>query len=147
MKHLTYIFTVLLLQVAMIVSCEIHTSDNGDMDNFWMLTDVDTIATGHSTYYRENLTMWSFQGSLVVIRNKAPKYYYYVLNKKDNMLIMKDPRYSQRTAGDTLLWEKDIDVLRPFGINSLADTFIIKKLDSKEMLLEGKSLTLHFERY
>lgn len=42
MRKLLYIFFVLL----MFAACDIHTSDNGDLDGYWQLRSVDTLSTG-----------------------------------------------------------------------------------------------------
>ena len=44
MRKLLYIFIVLM----MFAACDIHTSDNGDLDGYWQLRSVDTLSTGCS---------------------------------------------------------------------------------------------------
>ena len=39
MRKLLYIFTMLL----MLAACDIHTSNNGDLDGYWQLSSVDTL--------------------------------------------------------------------------------------------------------
>ena len=51
MKKLLYIF-IFTLAVA---ACEIHTSENGDLDGYWQLHKVDTLANGSSCDMRDSM--------------------------------------------------------------------------------------------
>lgn len=37
---------MLMMGSALLNSCEVDSSDNGDLDGFWHLESVDTLATG-----------------------------------------------------------------------------------------------------
>ena len=70
MRKLLYIFTMLL----MLAACDIHTSNNGDLDGYWQLRSVDTLSSGMSCDMRDSMLFWSFQGNLLHVRdNKEEK--------------------------------------------------------------------------
>ena len=50
-----------------------------------------------------------------------------------------------RALGDTLV--TDMGVLRPYGVNSLNETFNIVDLSSSNMVLESPVLRLHFVKH
>ena len=50
------------------VSCELETSGNKELDGYWQMSQVDTLATGGVTDTREALIYWGIQGKLLQIR-------------------------------------------------------------------------------
>ncbi len=62
MKHfLLYIIGIGLF----LTSCDIETSDNGDLDGHWHLIRVDTLATGGSCNLSESRVFWGVQMRLI----------------------------------------------------------------------------------
>jgi hypothetical protein len=56
------IIGVLSLAVMMLTlsSCEVETSQNGDLDGFWHLEQVDTLATGGTCNFADKRVFWVF---------------------------------------------------------------------------------------
>jgi hypothetical protein len=52
----------------LLVSCELETSGNKELDGYWQMSQVDTLATGGITDTREALIYWGIQGKLLQIR-------------------------------------------------------------------------------
>ena len=52
----------------MIIACDIHRSDNGDLDGFWQLKSVDTLSTGGTCHMRDSMRFWTFQATLFTVR-------------------------------------------------------------------------------
>ena len=52
----------------LLMACELETSTNGDLDGFWQLTQVDTLATGAQTDMKATGVTWSFQGRIMELR-------------------------------------------------------------------------------
>ena len=50
-----------------------------------------------------------------------------------------------RADGDSLV--TDVEVLRPYGVNSLQESFKVVSLESRTMILESPVLRLHFKKY
>lgn len=146
------ILIVLLVAMGLLSSCDLHTSDNGDLDGFWYLTQVDSIHNGVKVGYREERIFWSFTGALMVTQpmprsENAKKEYVYHFEVKDNHLCIKDAYRSDRVVGDEPITEERLDELKPFGINKLQEKFLIEELNGKAMQLKSEVLRLHFEKY
>ena len=41
-------FCFFSMMALVMTGCEIHTSNNGDLDGFWQLRSIDTLSTGAS---------------------------------------------------------------------------------------------------
>ncbi len=48
-------------------SCEIETSQNGDLDGFWHLEQVDTLATGGTCSFADKRIFWGCQYKLIQV--------------------------------------------------------------------------------
>ena len=70
MKYLLSTILVLFCILWGLSSCELEHSDNGKLDGFWHLTEVETLATKSHTEKREELVFWAVQGRLMqLMRN------------------------------------------------------------------------------
>lgn len=142
------IFYILILSTVILSSCDVHSSDNGDLDNMWYLVQVDTLSNGRSVDYRSQKVFWSFQGSLMQTNcaNDDEKYMY-KFEKSNQIIKVSSPFHYDRINGDEMITEETLDVIRPFGINSLNETFSIESLNNKKMVLKNDNLCLTFEQY
>ena len=68
-----YILFPLILFVAVLpfVACELETSDNGDLDGFWHLVRIDTLATQGTCDMKQERIFWSFQKDLLKVDDKT----------------------------------------------------------------------------
>ena len=64
MRKIFYILTLGVL----LVSCELETSGNEELDGYWQMNQVDTLSTGGVADTREALVYWGIQGKLLQIR-------------------------------------------------------------------------------
>ena len=48
-------------------SCEVETSQNGDLDGFWHLEQVDTLATGGTCNFADKRVFWGCQYKLIQV--------------------------------------------------------------------------------
>lgn len=161
MKQLTYILFAFL--VLAMTGCEMHSSDNGDLDNWWYLRQVDDISKGSSEDYIEKKVFWSYIGKIMQTEGGDAGKFFFRFEQKGGTLRIYEPRYNSRGNGDPLLDpsieadKKKIDRSLPIqGINlkqrsdgSLEETFTIEQLNSDKMVLlnEDKTLRLHFEAW
>ena len=144
-RLLIYIIGVALMMTA----CEFHTSDNGDLDGFWQLSSVDTLATGGTRDLRYDQLSWSFQGRLVELRDARD----YTLSgdligrfqHHGDSLSLSDFYFSKRDSGDIRLLEPS--PLRRYGVSSLQQSFQVLQLGGSRMTLQSDSLRLNFRRY
>ena len=146
MKKLLYL---LFLPMLLLTSCDMESSDNGELDAMWYLVKVDSVKSGATRDYRDKRIMWSFQGSLLQM-NKTERFitYYMAYFKKENgYLKLSAPFLFDRVNGDAILTEDRLNEVRRFGINSLEENFRIETLNSSQMILKDDVLRLTFERY
>ena len=68
MKYVCFLL-MLMLGSALLNSCEVDSSDNGDLDGFWHLESVDTLATGGRCDYSNQRVFWGVQHKLLTVNN------------------------------------------------------------------------------
>jgi hypothetical protein len=132
-----------ILSLLFFVSCDIESSNNGKLDGFWYLNQVDSLSK--ATNLDKQRIFWSFQYDLLQLSNLNDNTIIYRFEKNNNRLILKNPCMFDRTLGDTLV--TDVEVLRPYGVNSLNETFNIVNLSNSDMILESPVLRLHFIKH
>jgi hypothetical protein len=141
-KIVTYLFSLLLL-----TSCELHTSDNGLLDGWWQLTQIDTLATNGSAPMKESKLFWAVQGRMLEMQDLnvlTPNVIFRFSLHSDTLRIW-DPICDNRDIADSLV--TDVATLRPYGVLHLADTFRVEALTSDKMLLRNRAYRLHFRAY
>ena len=133
---------------AALTACEIETHDNGKLDGFWHLEQVDTIATGGVKDVSRKRLFWSVQSKLVELSDRSVipnQRYIFSFRHVDGMLSVFDARVSDRIVGDTAL--TDIDIVRPFGVNMFEEDFEVEALDGGKMILKSQTLRLRLKKF
>lgn len=126
----------------------IETSDNGNLDGYWQLAQVDTLATGVTADMTDSKVFWGVQGKFlnVLDTHEAPSYcYMFRFQHTADSLWLSDARVNNREVSDTLL--TDVSPLRPLGINELDEHFLVERLSGSRMVLRGKMIRLHFRKF
>ena len=126
----------------------IETSDNGNLDGYWQLAQVDTLATGVTADMTDSKVFWGVQGKFlnVLDTHEAPSYgYMFRFQHTADSLWLSDARVNNREVSDTLL--TDVTPLRPLGINELDEHFLVERLSGSRMVLRGTMLRLHFRKF
>lgn len=146
MKRHTLYALLLAAAILPFISCELETSDNGDLDGFWHLTRIDTLATQGTRDMKQERIFWSFQKDLLKVDDKTGENSSILLrfNHSGGNLTLSDPYIYDREAGDIKL--DDVEPLRPFGINALTETFTTTSLSGSHMTLESPMLRLSFKK-
>ena len=127
----------IIIGMGLLTSCSSESSNNGDLDGFWLMTG------------RPGLT-WSFQGKILEFRDVNQVHHDLMakFRHEGNLLIVYDLRVVDRDAGDPLVTESDMEDLRAYGISNLEEEqFQIKQLNSDDMHLESSSESLYFRKY
>lgn len=127
-------------------SCTTYGSDNGTLDGFWYLQQIDTLSTGSQTDVHERRIFWSYIGSLMQTETTGGAQYIYRFDHSNTQLRVYDP-YENIHASDQKVTADSLDMLRPMGINALDETFSVEVLNEDEMVLRGTMLRLHFIKY
>ena len=146
-----------LATTLMLASCNIETSDNGPLDGFWHLEQVDTLATGGTTDYSSGYVFWGVQKDLIYIKdssNSSVGAYYLRFNQtQDSLHITKiyldhgheDNPYHEQ-GGDIPVEAIDRN-LRFFGLNALPEHFKKEAINGNRMILSTKKLRLKFKKF
>lgn len=145
MKHFLLLITGICL---LLTSCDIETSDNGDLDGYWHLVRVDTLATGVSRDLSDTRVFWGVEMRLleVVDHDHDTGHYGYLFNfeRKGQTLRLYNGHKHERAEGDILV--ENVETIAPLGINALDDLFTIETLNSSDMVLKDKVLRLWFKK-
>ena len=146
MRRIVYLLTL----CAMLVSCEIETSGNKELDGYWQMSQVDTLSTGGIADTREALVYWGIQGNLLQIRfSENGKYlgegFLFRFDWEGNTLTLSSPIQHHLYETDEPI--EDAEVLNPYGIFNLEEVFTIEKLNDHDMVLTNALLRLHFRKY
>ena len=139
-----------MLSALVAASCSVfETSDNGDLDGMWQLQALDTLRTGGTADMRDSLLFLSVQMHLAYLkdyRNQLFKGVFYHFDHTRDSLIITDPYYDNRAAGDVKTEHTD-DYLGAFGFEELDQRFGIETLTGKKMVLHYRQYRYHFRKY
>lgn len=137
-------------------SCEMETTDNGDLDGYWHLESVDTLATGGVRDYSDQHIFWAVQYKLISISDQETfkdfRGYWARFNQTGDSLILtslyKNHWHQNQGAngGDIPITEMN-DTLRRCGINQLVERYRKEKLSASKMVLTTKDLRLKFTKF
>jgi len=145
--HTSFLLCTLCVLLSL-ASCKLETSNNGQLDGFWKLTRVDTLATGGVLDLSEQGIFWSVQMNLLSVEDKYQEDARPILFRFDHSggkLTLSEPRESYQYTGDKDV--EDIKKLQPFGINQLKETFTVETLNSSHLYLSTPTLRLSFTRF
>ncbi|MCR4601980.1 MAG: lipocalin-like domain-containing protein [Prevotella sp.] len=148
MKRISSIIFAAAAVLAM--SCELHTSDNGELDGFWQLVQTDTLTNGRSEDVRPKRIFWSVQADLLRMQDlhddfsMYPSIYYY-FELKDQTLRVYHPVVDRREISDSLV--TSVETVRFYGLNHLDETFKVLQLGDEKMTLENERLRMYFRKY
>ena len=141
------------LGLATLASCQMETSANGDLDGFWHLEQVDTLATSHSADYSNLKVYWGIEHNLVSVSNHDMIHnwrgYYFRFKQQGDSLVLSSPysnRWHQQQGGDIPLTQLT-DTLRYCGFTALEEHFFKEKLNSENMILRNKTVRLRFTKF
>ena len=149
MKKLFYILFTFCIALT---ACDFETSNNGDIDGYWQLSQLDTL-TGGSTDMRHANLFWSVQVKLLEIRNiEAPlRSILCRFHQDGDSLRIWNPVFNDRNISDSLALPKDLDFYnldyRVNAENMLESSLKIYQLDSERMVLTNSRFRFHFRKY
>lgn len=127
-------------------SCEVRVSNNGDLDGFWHMEKVDTIATGGTLDLSKELRFWAYQVNLMTVSNQQTgSIYVMYFDHSGGTLRAYNMHYHQRMEGDPPI--EDASLVNEFGLNALDETFQVESLSGSRMVLATDRLRLHFRKF
>lgn len=146
-KRFKILFSLITILFAL-ASCGdlLEHSQNGELDGYWKLTTIDTLATGGQKSVSEQSLFMAVQGKIMMLNDRDNgDEYVFQFNHADGHLKIFDARQSNREKGDPLL--TDPEGLRPFGFNNLEEDFTVEKLSNGKLVLNDGTLRLHFVKF
>ena len=147
------IFLLLIASLPFLMSCDLETSDNGNLDGYWHLMSVDTLATSKQCDMSKQKVFWAVQVNLIQLRGAdhvkeggEGREFYERFELKNNMLSLYDPHEKDRENGDPVITEERLSCLHPYGINNLKEQFEVLDINNHEMILKSSMLVLRFRK-
>lgn len=131
-----------------VASCTLEMSDNGKLDGFWQLQEMDTISTGGKVDMRDSLFFWAIQKDLLEIDNPErdiTKNIVFRFEHTGDSLILTEPYYSNRDSSDIKI--NDPAVLNRYGIYHIREAFFVTNLTSSRLELKSDRFNFHFRKY
>lgn len=146
MKKVSYILLILLMLTTW-TSCELETSNNGVLDGYWRLQQVDTLQTKGTADLSAQRLFWSVQGKILMLNDLDYRYPECVMEfeHRGGRLTLRKPLISDRAKGDSVIG--DAQILHPYGIRRLDEQFEVERLDGSHMVLRGEQLRLVFTKF
>jgi hypothetical protein len=143
------LLSILALSILM-VSCELETSGNKELDGYWQMSQVDTLSTGGVADTREALIYWGIQGKLLQIRfseneKNLGEGIFFRFNRDGSNLTLYSPALHHLYETDEPI--EDVEILKPFGIFNLEEVFHLDVLNDDELVVSNDRLRLHFRKY
>lgn len=144
----------LLLALDSLSSCTLETSSNGNLDGYWHLESIDTLATGHTGDYSNRRFFWGIEHRLISVsdidREGRTGYYFRFEQTGDSLFLGKVYKNNWHqdngeNGGDIPV--DDVEVLRYYGVNELEEHFAKEALSGSKMVLRSKTLRLKFRRF
>jgi hypothetical protein len=125
-----------------------ENSHNGDLDGLWLLSSVDTLATGGHVQVEDRNLTWAFQGHLLEMRALTGERFSYIFRfeHQGDSLFLRQPYLSESGQNDIAVEEIN-DGLRAFGVNEFGEGYRLITLNNKRLTLRSKELQLSFEKY
>ena len=142
-RFLIYIVGIGLLLTA----CDIEHSDNGDLDGFWQMTSYSNKSAASVSDMRSSGITWAFQGRILELRDVQNGNQDIIMSFKhdEGTLNVFSPYLVERDSGDIQI--SKVELLMPYGINGLEDSFSVLELSSNSLIIENEKVRLQFRKY
>lgn len=132
-----------------VLSCDhFHTSDNGLLDGYWQLTQVDTLKNDISVDAKDNNIFWAVQANLLEVINYSPNgptNVFFRFEHWGDSLIIYNPVADQRNVQDSIV--TDVRTVEFYGLYNLREKLHILQLTNRNMTLQNERLRMHFRKY
>ena len=142
-----YIYTLASAWLLLSACDDFHTSDNGNLDGYWQLTNVDSLHNGQTADVRDKEIFWAVQTDLLEMRNieKVHPDIFFRFSLEGNKLTLTNPVADDRPISDSLI--TDEHTLHFYGLSHLTETLRVLQLSAKKMTLESERLRMYFRKY
>lgn len=129
-------------------SCDWSDGTAGELDGYWHLQRVDTLATGGRYMMDRKTVFWAVQDNVLeTVIIPHPMVFFRFEHTRDELRIYDPVGTKDPTASDMDFPITDPTRLYDYGVHSLDAKFRILQHTSQHLLLQDDMLRLHFERY
>ena len=145
------IFLLLIASLPFLMSCDLETSDNGNLDGYWHLMSVDTLATSKQCDMSKQKVFWAFQKDLLQLRGstdseKELQEFYLRFLYENNTLKLSDIHLRDREKDDPQVDDSTMPLIYIYGIEQKQEEFKVLILNSKEMVLQNAVIRIRFSK-
>lgn len=151
MKKLSTIIAIMTV-LTMLMSCELHTSGNGDFDGFWQMTQMDTLETNRSGDVRSLKIFWAVQGNMLEMRDLhnvdvalCHEKINFRFRLEEGRLYLSEPIANDRPISDSIIVNPATVVF--YGLSSLEQVLDVVQMESGKMTLQTKLYRMYFRKY
>ncbi len=144
----------LLMALGSLSSCTLETSGNGDLDGFWHLESIDTLATGKTGDYSNRRFFWGIEHRLISVcdidREGTSGYFFRFEQTGDSLFLGKAYKNNGHQDGGENGGDIPVDNVEPlryYGVNELEEHFAKEALSGSKMILRSKTLRLKFRKF
>lgn len=141
MKKIRYVLIVFLIGV--FASCEVHTSNNGDLDGYWQMVQMDSVVSGKVTNMKGSGIFYAVYVHLLQVQGAGTQVSFRFKHSGDSLELYSP--YADYGQNDQPV--EDVSVIRPYGINHLHEVFHVDALSSSKMILSTQEVRLYFRKY
>lgn len=151
MKKIRRIALFVAAGLTALAACDdFQASDNGKLDGFWQLTQVDTLQSGRSEDVAKRMIFWSVQADLLEMKDlhdmtHAYHGIFFHFSHEGDRLRIYDPVIDNRMISDSIVAEER--TLWFYGVYHLEEAFQVLQLEAKKMTLENERLRMYFRKY
>lgn len=135
-------FTIILL-IGFFTSCEVHTSNNGDLDGNWQMVQMDSVVSGKVTNMKGSGIFYAVYVHLLQVHGAGTQISFHFKHSGDSLELYSP--YADYGQNDQPV--EDVSVLKPYGINRLREVFHVDALSSSKMILSTQEVRLYFRKY
>jgi len=130
-----------------VASCDVESSNNGNFDGMWHITEIDTLATGGVYDLSLVRRFWNVDTHLLELRDYegVVKFLIARFELSSNRLIISRVYLYDREGGDPEITNEYF--VQPYGMWQIPDTFDVEKLEHYKMTLKSKKYRIYFEKY
>lgn len=130
-----------------LAACELDASSNGELDGYWHLEQIDTLATGGTNDLSGELLFWAVQGKILTLSNQKIGYIPVVMrfNRNGDRLVLSEPQLYDRDKGNQPL--TDTDVLKVYGIHELTMDWKVEQLTGSTMILSSNLVKIRLKKF
>ena len=135
------------LMALLMTACTLETSGNGELDGYWQMERIDTLATGGWQDMKLARRFWAVEVRLLQVQDLTWQHDTYLLRfeHRGDSLLLSDPYRKNQGGADEPV--SDPSQLAPYGIERLDARFLIEQLDDDALVLKDETLRVKLRRY